>query len=335
MSDGMNRFTALLLAGAVGAAGGCGGGDQAGDSTLTGSVTVDGSSTLAPISEAMAEEFQVVNPGVRVTVGIAGTGGGFKRFCAGEIDIADASRPMTPEEASACAARGIEHVELPVAWDGLSVVVNPQNDFATCLTVEELKRIWQPNSPVSTWRDIRSDFPAEPVKLYGPGTDSGTFDYFTEVIVGKAKSSRPDYQASEDDNVLVQGVFGDRYALGYFGHAYAQENADKVKPIAIDNGAGCVAASDETITNRSYAPLSRRLFLYSSPAAMARPDVAAFLRFYMDQADEIIPFTGYLALEPAQYQRNATSVSGPTAAAAPAAAAGDSAADSLEEAAPR
>jgi phosphate transport system substrate-binding protein len=191
------RFPALALAGVLALAG-CAGGEEAGDaSALSGAVTVDGSSTLAPISEAIAEEFQGANPGVRVTVGIAGTGGGFKRFCAGETDVSDASRPISDAEREACAAAGIEWAELPVAWDGLSVVVNPSNDFAQCLTVEELKKVWQPNSPVSTWRDIRSEFPAQPIKLYGPGTDSGTFDYFTEVIVGEVKSSRPDYQASE------------------------------------------------------------------------------------------------------------------------------------------
>ncbi|MSR35842.1 MAG: PstS family phosphate ABC transporter substrate-binding protein [Gemmatimonadetes bacterium] len=286
---------------------GCGKAEDAPEgsvSDLAGSVAVDGSSTVAPISEAVAEEFQGVNPGVRVTVGIAGTGGGFKRFCAGETDVSDASRPITEEEKAACQTAGIEWVELPVAWDGLSVVVNPKNDYATCLTVEELKKIWQPNSTVTTWRDVRSEFPAQQIKLYGPGTDSGTFDYFTEVVVGKAKSSRPDYQASEDDNVLVQGVAGDEYALGYFGHAYVKENPDKVKSIGIDNGAGCVEPTDQTISDKTYAPLSRQLFLYVKRAALARPEVSAFVGYYMDNAPEATSSTGYLPLDAAQYQQN-------------------------------
>jgi phosphate transport system substrate-binding protein len=304
------RFTAIGLAGAL-VLGGCGRtGDADDPSALIGAVAVDGSSTVAPISEAMAEEFQGANPGVRVTVGIAGTGGGFKRFCAGEIDVADASRPITGDEEAACQAAGIDWAEIPVAWDGLSVVVNPQNDFITCLTVEELKKIWQPNSTVTTWRDVRSEFPAQQIKLYGPGTDSGTFDYFTEVIVGKAKSSRPDYQASEDDNVLVQGVAGDHYALGYFGHAYAQENQDKVKSVGVDNGGECVLPTDETITNKTYVPLSRQLFLYVNRAALDRREVLAFLNFYMEQAPLLVPSTGYLALDGAEYQQNTQVLSG-------------------------
>ncbi len=297
-------------------------------SNLSGSVAVDGSSTVAPISEAIAEEFQGANPNVRVTVGIAGTGGGFKRFCADETDIADASRPITDAEKAACQTAAIEWVELPVAWDGLSVVVNPANDFADCLTVEELKKIWEPNSTVTSWRDVRSDFPAQPIKLYGPGTDSGTFDYFTEVVVGKAKSSRPDYQASEDDNVLVQGVAGDHYALGYFGHAYVQQNTDKVKPIGVDGGAGCVTATDQTITDKTYTPLSRPLFLYVKKAALARSEVKEFVRFYMDNAASVVPSTGYLALDASQYQQNVQALEG-GAAAAPAPA------DSAAEPAPR
>jgi phosphate transport system substrate-binding protein len=322
------RFSALGLAAALLLIG-CGKTEgDSGASDLSGSVAVDGSSTVAPISEAVAEEFQITNPNVRVTVGIAGTGGGFKRFCAGETDVSDASRPMTGEEKAACQTAGVEWVELPVAWDGLSVVVNPQNDFVTCLTVEELKKIWQPNSTVATWRDVRSEFPAQQIKLYGPGTDSGTFDYFTEVVVGKAKSSRPDYQASEDDNVLVQGVAGDQYALGYFGHAYVKENPDKVKPIGIDNGAGCVDPTDETISNKSYAPLSRELFLYVKRAALARPEVSGFVRYYMDNAPEATASTGYLPLEAARYEQNRQMLTGGAAAAPEGAApapAGDSA----------
>ena len=299
------RLSVLTLAGGL-IFFGCSAKDNAGaaGSNLSGAVHVDGSSTVAPISEAVAEDFQATNPGVRVTVGISGTGGGFKRFCAGETDLSDASRPITDPEREACAAAGVEWVELPVAWDGLSVVVNPRNDFVQCLTLEELKRIWQPGSTVSTWRDVRSDFPAQRIKLYGPGTDSGTFDYFTEVVVGKAKSSRPDYQASEDDNVLVQGVAGDQYALGYFGHAYVKENLEKLKVLGVDSGSGCVIPTDQTISAKTYTPLSRPLFLYARRSAIARPEVKRFVQYFMDEAKDLVPTTGYLALDDAQYQQN-------------------------------
>ena len=296
----------------------CSGGEEESAGALSGAVQVDGSSTVAPISEAAAEEFQLVHSGVRVTVGIAGTGGGFQRFCAGETDISDASRPISEEEQQACAAAGIEYLELPVAWDGLSVVVNPANDFVECLTVEELRRIWQPNSRVTTWRDVRSDFPAQPVKLYGAGTDSGTFDYFTEAIVGETGSSRTDYQASEDDNVLVQGVAGDQYALGYFGHAYAVQNQDKLKVIGVDNGAGCVMPTDATIGDKTYAPLSRELYIYVARGALSRPEVVEFVRFYMQNAEALVPSTGYLALGAAEYQQNLSTIgTGAGAEAAP------------------
>ncbi len=293
-------------------AAGCAGGDEgSGDAgSLTGAVQVDGSSTVAPISEAMAEEFQIEQPGVRVTVGISGTGGGFRRFCAGETEIADASRPISEEEQAACEAAGIEYAELPVAWDGLSVVVNPGNDFVECLTVDELRRIWEPNSRVSTWRNVRPEFPAQPIKLYGPGTDSGTFDYFTEVITGETGASRPDYQASENDNVLVQGVAGDPYALGYFGHAYVTQNTDLLKVIAVDGGSGCVMPTDETISDKTYTPLSRRILIYVARDALARLEVAEFLRFYMENAPELVPSTGYLPLEAAEYQQHLDAIAG-------------------------
>jgi phosphate transport system substrate-binding protein len=303
------RLSGLILVTALVTAGCGGGGDAEGPaSELAGAVTVDGSSTVAPISEAAAEEFQLEHPNVRVTVGIAGTGGGFQRFCSGETDISDASRPISEEEQQACATAEIEYLELPVAWDGLSVVVNPANDFVECLTVEELRRIWQPNSRVATWRDVRSEFPAQPIKLYGAGTDSGTFDYFTEVIVGETGSSRTDYQASEDDNVLVQGVAGDQYALGYFGHAYAVQNADKLKVIGVDNGSGCVQPTDVTIADKTYAPLSRELFIYVARGALSRAEVAEFVRFYMENAAALVPSTGYLALGAAEYQQNLAEV---------------------------
>jgi phosphate transport system substrate-binding protein len=281
----------------------CGSGERAGgEGELGGQVQVDGSSTVYPVAVAVAEEFQIENRGVRVTVGFSGTGGGFKRFCAGEIDISDASREISEAERAACEAAGVEFVEVPVAWDGLSVVVNPANDFVECLTVPELEAMWRPGSSVRTWRDVRPEFPAEPIRLYGPGTDSGTFDYFTEVVIGEAKASRNDFQASEDDNILVQGVAGDQYALGYFGYAYFRENRDRLKLVAVDGGEGCVQPSDETVSDGSYAPLSRPLYMYVSRRAAERPEVRAFVDFMLENAPDLVPSTGYLALDPARYQ---------------------------------
>lgn len=298
------RALAAVLASLVLAA--CGGGERAGEETarLAGTVEIDGSSTVYPIMEAVAEEFQLANPDVRVTVGISGTGGGFKRFCGGETDLSDASRPITDEERARCAESGVEFVELPVAWDGLSVVVNPANAFVDCLTVEELKRIWEPNSRVHTWRDVKSEWPDRPLKLYGPGTDSGTFDYFTEVVVGTAGASRPDYQASEDDNVLVQGVAGDPDGLGYFGYAYYVENQERLKLVAVDGGQGCVKPSQQTIEDRSYSPLARPLFIYANVRALERPEVRAFVEFAMRELPTLVPQTGYSALSADYYAEN-------------------------------
>lgn len=280
----------------------CGGdaGDASG--TLAGEVVIDGSSTVFPVAEAVAEEFQIGNPEVRVSVGLSGSGGGFKRFCAGETDISNASRPISAGEIADCEAAGIGFTEITVAWDGLSVIANPANDFADCLTVQELARIWEPNSAVSTWRDVRAEWPAEDISLYGPGTDSGTFDYFTETINGESGASRSDFQASEDDNILVQGVAGDRGALGYFGYAYYVENANTLKLLAVDGGSGCVRPSDETIADGSYAPLSRPLFVYVKHAALDRPEVAAYVDFMLRNAGELVPATGYHALTEAEYQ---------------------------------
>jgi len=278
----------------------CGGG-EGGASAVAGTVEIDGSSTVFPIQEAVAEEFQIANPDVRVTVGFSGSGGGFKRFCAGEIDISDASRPINDGEREACAAAGIDFTEVTVAWDGLSVVVNPANDFVECLTTAELGRIWEPGSTVRTWADVRADWPAETIRLYGPGTDSGTFDYFTEEINGEPGASRPDYQASEDDNILVQGIAGDQYALGYFGYAYYIENQGRIKLVEVDGGGGCVAPSDETIQDGSYAPLSRPLFIYVKHSALQRPEVLAYVSFLIEEASMLVPPTGYHALSDAEY----------------------------------
>ena len=296
------RLLSGLLVAAASVA--CGGGEAGSDAALTGSVEIDGSSTVYPISEAIAEEFQIANQGVQVTVGFSGTGGGFKRFCAGEIDMSGASRPITEAEREACAAAGIEFTEVPVAYDGLSVIANPANDFAACLTVEELRRIWEPGSSVRTWRDVRPQWPAGEINLYGPGTDSGTFDYFTEVIVGESGESRPDFQASEDDNMLVQGVAGDRYALGYFGYAYYLENAERLKLLAVDGGGGCVQPSDRTIEDGTYAPLARPIFVYVKHAALQRPEVEAYVDFMLDHAGELVPTTGYHALAAEEYARS-------------------------------
>ncbi|MGD2044634.1 MAG: PstS family phosphate ABC transporter substrate-binding protein [Gemmatimonadota bacterium] len=291
--------TALVLLFAA-----CGGGSEGGDmggGSLAGAVAIDGSSTVFPISEAVAEEFQIENADVRVTVGFSGSGGGFKRFCAGETDISDASRPINDDERATCAAAGIEFTEVPVAWDGLSVIVNPANDFVSCLTTAELRRIWEPGSTVTTWSDVRPSWPAEPIRLYGPGTDSGTFDYFTETINGESGASRPDFQASEDDNILVQGIAGDEFALGYFGYAYYAENSDRLKLVEVDGGDGCVAPSDATIEDGSYAPLARPLFIYVKHASLLRPEVLAFVRFYLENAPTLVPSTGYHALSADEY----------------------------------
>jgi phosphate transport system substrate-binding protein len=283
----------------------CGGGEPEGAASgaakLTGSIEIDGSSTVFPVAAAVAEEFQIANPETRVTVAYSGTGGGFQRFCAGETDLSNASRPIRDSEAQACHDAGVEFTELNVGWDGLSVLANPENEFLQCLTVEELNRIWEPNSTVVTWRDVRDEWPAEEIRLYGPGTDSGTFDYFTETINGEGGASRADYQASEDDNILVQGIAGDTYSLGYFGYAYYAENSDILKLVAVDGGEGCILPSDATIQDGSYAPLSRPLYVYVRHSALTRPEVRAYVDFMLENAPAIVPSTGYSALSTEQY----------------------------------
>lgn len=251
---------------------------------LRGSIQVDGSSTVFPITEGVAEDFGRLTKGnVRITVGVSGSGGGFKKFCNGETDITDASRPISPAEVDHCEARGIEYIELPVALDGLTVVVNPRNDFVQCMTVAELRTLWGPEAEgkVDRWSHVRSNWPGQGLRLYGPGADSGSFDYFTEVINGKARASRGDFTASEDDNVLVRGVAGDENGLGYFGYAYFVENQNRLKAIAIDGGRGCVTVSSETINNGAYSPLSRPLFLYVSHEAAGKAAIKEFLRYYL------------------------------------------------------
>ncbi|HWP31971.1 MAG TPA: PstS family phosphate ABC transporter substrate-binding protein [Fimbriimonadales bacterium] len=264
---------------------------------LSGTINIDGSSTVAPVSSAVAEEFANIAPNVKVVVKTSGTGGGFKKFVVGEIDISDASRPIEPEEIEKAKQNGIEFIEIPIGYDGLSVVVNPKNTFVDYLTVEELKRIWEPGSKVKKWSDVRPTFPNKEIKLYGPGRDSGTFDYFCEAILKTKKESRQDYQASEDDNFLVTGVSGDPNALGYFGYAYYEQNKDKLRVVPIDNGKGPVAPSPETVQSGEYQPLSRPLFIYVSKKAAERPEVKAFVEFYLsEEGRELIRAEGYMPL---------------------------------------
>ena len=277
-----------------------------------GRIQIDGSSTVYPVSQAMAEEFMRTEEGqdVRITVSQSGTGGGFSRFCAGETEISDASRPIKETELQLCEQNQIEPVALDVAMDGITVAVNPQNDFVQCLTVEELRRIWEPGSDVQMWSDVRSEWPNQEIKLYGPGTDSGTFDYFTEAIMGEEDLSRQDYTASEDDNVLVQGVAGDPAALGYFGFAYYEQNTTQLKAVEVDAGSGCVAPTRETIASGEYAPLSRPMFIYVKESALSRPEVGSFLQFYMENAEELVPAAGYVPLDAAMYQQNLSRIHG-------------------------
>jgi phosphate transport system substrate-binding protein len=259
-------------------------------------VRVDGSSTVFPITEAVAEEFGKRNRAVRVTVGVSGTGGGFKKFVVGETDISNASRPIKASEAALAKRNGIQFIELPVAMDALTVVVHPANTWATSLTRAELNKIWEPGSRVRSWAQVRAGFPNRPLKLYGAGTDSGTFDYFTEAINGKEKASRSDYTASEDDNTLVQGVSRDPGALGYFGYAYYEENSSRLKAVAINNGRGAIRPSPASVNNGTYQPLARPLFIYVNKASLNKPAVASFVRFYVANMGKLSKQVGYVPL---------------------------------------
>ncbi len=271
---------------------------------VKGTIKVDGSSTVYPITEAVAEEFRKVAPRVQPSVGISGTGGGFKRFQSGEIDISDASRPIKKSESDACAKAGIEFHEVPVAFDGLSIVVHPKNTFADKLSVEELKRIFSADSAAKTWKDVRSDWPATPLKAYMPGTDSGSFDYFKEVVLGKDGKVRSDASVSEDDNVLVRGVAGDEGAIGFFGCAYYFENKASIRAVPIVSPKGdAVAPSLITIENGSYAPFSRPLFIYVSAKSAAKPEIAAFVDFYIANAGTYAEEVGYVRFPAAIYAR--------------------------------
>ncbi len=283
--------------------------DSPAPAKLTGEVKVDGSSTVFPLTEAAAEEFRKEQPDVRVPVGVSGTGGGFKQFCAGEIAIADASRPIKDEEAAACADKGIEFTELSVAFDGLSVVVSKENDFIDHLTVEELNKIFVTESAVKTWKDVRDTWPAEPILMFSPGADSGTYDYFNEAILDK-KGIRNDKAIvfSEDDNTLVQGVSGSKFGIGYFGYAYYEENQDKLKVVPVDGGKGPIAPSYETIKDSSYSPLSRPLFIYVSKKEMERPEVKEFVNFYINNIGSMAGEVGYVALPDEKYKEEAAKI---------------------------
>ena len=294
----------LLLGIAIAGCGGCTSSTTTHDGTTStggsrgdaagSTIRIDGSSTVYPISSRMSELFGESNPGARITVSFSGTGGGMKKFIAGEIEICNASRAIKDSEKEACSDVGIEYIELEVAYDGLAVVVSKETDWCDCLTVAQLQKLWTPDNPAKTWKDLDSSWPDEPFDLYGPGTDSGTFDYFTEEIVGEAKKSRSDYNPSEDDNVLVTGVSSNKYALGYFGFAYFEENKSKLKLLGVDSGDGCIKPDMETVSQNTYKPLSRPLYIYVRKSALAQPEVAAFVNYYLEHAAEASKFVGYV-----------------------------------------
>lgn len=264
---------------------------------LHGEVKIDGSSTVYLITEAAAANFQKHHPAVKITVGISGTGGGFKKFAAGEIDICDASRPIRPAEKEACQKNGVEYLELQVAWDGLSVIIHPDNDWARKMTVEQLRKIWHPDTAAKKWSDVDPAWPDQEIKLFGAGPDSGTFDYFTDAINGKEKLCRKDYEASEDDNVTVKGVAGNKYALGFLGFAYYQENQDKLTAVAVaaKGTRNFVAPETETILKQRYQPLSRKLFIYVKKSSLQRPEVREFIRFYL-RRDDLVSTAKYIEM---------------------------------------
>jgi phosphate transport system substrate-binding protein len=304
MRTSLRIAAAGALAAATAAALGTGASGQ--PAALSGTITADGSSTVGPYTTAAAELFQKKNKGVRVTVGISGTGGGFERFCRNEIDLANASRPIRQTESARCRNAGIAYTAFTVANDALTVVVNRQATWVTCLTTAELKKIWEPGSKVSSWRDVRSSFPDVSLKLFGPGTDSGTFDYFTEVINGRARASRSDYTASEDDNILVQGVSGERGGMAYFGFSYYDENKDKLKALQIVNPktGRCVAPGRQTVWNNTYKPLSRPLFIYAKRNSFARAEVRTFIGYIFNNEKAVANRADFISLTPAQLRKS-------------------------------
>jgi phosphate transport system substrate-binding protein len=307
-------FAAVIAAAMIFAAG-CGRDDTSssgstatsgsGGQALSGRIEVDGSSTVGPFVTAGAEEFQAQNSDVQVTVGISGTGGGFERFCAGETDISDASRPIKEdEEVPVCQKNGIEYTELQVANDGIAVVVNKENDWTKCLTVEQLNKIWGPDSKVDNWNQVDSSFPDQKMTLAGPGTDSGTFDFFTAQINGEEDASRTDYQATEDDNVIVQAIEGDKGGLGYFGLSYFEQNQESINDVEVDGGDGCVAPSTESVQDGSYTPLSRPLFIYVKNTSLQKPEVKAFVQYLLDNGDTIAQNALFVPMTDEQAQKS-------------------------------
>jgi phosphate transport system substrate-binding protein len=288
----------LFLTSCSGRSGGKGG-------NLAGEIRIDGSSTVYPITEAIAEEYRIEQPDVRITIGISGTGGGFQKFTRGEIDINNASRPIKDAEAQAVNRNDAQFIALKVAYDGLAVLVHKDNTWVDHLTVRELEKMWEPNAQgtILRWNQIRPEWPNEPFHLYGPGVASGTYDYFTEVIVGESGASRGDYTASEDDNVLVQGISGDRNAIGFLGYAYYVENRERVRLVGVDGGQGAILPSPETVTSGAYAPLSRPVFIYIRDEALRRPEVVDFVNFYLDNAAVVVPDVGYIPLPADEYQK--------------------------------
>jgi len=285
----------------------CGSNTSQNSDKLSGTIKIDGSSTVYPITEAVAEEFRVNEPNVQVTIGISGTGGGFKKFGRGETDISDASRPIKQKEVKICKDNNISYVDLTVAYDGLAVLVNPANDWVDYFTVEELKKLWEPAAQgvIMKWSQVRDGWPDEEIHLFGPGVASGTYDYFTEAVVGESGSSRGDFTASEDDNVLVQGIAGDKYGLGFFGLAYYEENKDKLRLIAVDGGEGPVNPTLETVSNGTYSPLSRPLFIYVNSKAAKKPVIQEFINFYIDNAPALSTEIGYVPLPDELYKAEA------------------------------
>ena len=273
----------------------------------SGVISIDGSSTVFPITEAVAEEFRTEQKDVQITIGVSGTGGGFKKFSRGEIDINDASRPIKEQEAAICKENNVEFVELTVAFDGLAVLVNKANTWVNDITVEELKMIWEPaaQGKITKWNQIRKEWPAEEFHLYGPGVASGTYDYFTEAIVGKSGASRGDFTASEDDNVLVQGIEGDKNSLGFFGLAYYEENKDQLKLVPVNAGKGAISPTLETVKNGTYAPLSRPVFIYVSKKSAQRPEVKSFVEYYISNASKLVNEVGYIPVPDDQYAKEA------------------------------
>jgi phosphate transport system substrate-binding protein len=292
----INLVAFALLAGLMG-------GGLSKVAAATSQIKLDGSSTVFPIAEAVSEDFQAKHKDVRVTVGTSGTGGGFKKFTAKEVDIANASRTIKDNEQTDAKKNNVSFIELPVAIDGLTVVVHPNNSFLKSITKADLKRIWEPQSKIQTWQDLNPSFPKEKIVLFGPGPDSGTFDYFTEEVMGKAKSSRSDFTASEDDNVLVKGIAGSKYALGYFGHGYYMANKSKVKAVALDWGKGPIEPTDDNIKSKSYG-LARTLYIYVNSDSAKRPEIKEYVTFFLDQAPSISHETGYLPLTQDEYKRS-------------------------------